>query len=208
MAVSSVRFFFKLPFKVYIMRYTRTITATWEPVTIDDARDHCRVTVTTDDSYLEALVAVAREKIEYDTKRCIVESDFLGYLHKFPAGDIIIQQSPVSAISKVEYLDGGSYSEWATAKWGKDLVGQPARLCPVNGESWPDADTALNTVKITFVAGYASAAAVPQRIKQAIKLLVGHWYANRQEVVTGTQVNIVPVGYENIVSQLEKNRFD
>ena len=33
---------------------------------------------------------------------------------------------------------------------------------------------------------------LPQPLKQAIMLIVGHWYENRQDVVTGTQVNEIP----------------
>lgn len=193
------------------MRYTRTITAAWEPLTIEEARTHLRLKTTggshPDDSYVLKLVSAARETLEHDTKRCILTSTFLGYLHTFPAGDIIIQQSPVSEVSKIEYKSSSAWTEWSTAKWESDVISNPARVCPVDGESYPSEDTTLNAVKITFAAGYANASAVPDQIKQAIERLIGHWYENRQEVVTGLSVSAVPMGYDDMVRRLSVDRF-
>ena len=40
----------------------------------------------------------------------------------------------------------------------------------------------MNAVNVTFVAGYGGASAVPSSFKQAIQLLAGHWYENREAV--------------------------
>lgn len=37
-------------------------------------------------------------------------------------------------------------------------------------------------------------------LKMAILLLVGHWYTNREAVVTGTIVTTVPLAYESLIS--------
>ena len=52
---------------------------------------------------------------------------------------------------------------------------------------------------IRFTLGYANAGAVPEDIKLAIKLLLATWYENRQTVVTGTQVNDIPMTYQFIM---------
>ncbi|MCW5861278.1 MAG: head-tail connector protein, partial [Caldilineales bacterium] len=41
----------------------------------------------------------------------------------------------------------------------------------------------LNAIHIRFEAGYGAASAVPTRYKQALKLLVGHWYENREAIL-------------------------
>jgi hypothetical protein len=41
-------------------------------------------------------------------------------------------------------------------------------------------------VQITYLAGYGGAANVPAPAKHAIKMLVGHWYANRESVLIGS----------------------
>jgi len=40
------------------------------------------------------------------------------------------------------------------------------------------------TVKVNYVAGYGAATAVPQTIKQAMLMLIAHWFENREAVGT------------------------
>ena len=42
---------------------------------------------------------------------------------------------------------------------------------------------------------------VPSRVLQAIRLLVGHWYANRESVVTGTTATEIPFTVKALLSQ-------
>ena len=55
------------------------------------------------------------------------------------------------------------------------------------GESWPSfTPYPTGAVRIQFTAGYNDIANVPQMVKQAILLLVGHWYENREATLAGT----------------------
>ena len=47
-----------------------------------------------------------------------------------------------------------------------------------------------NAVRCRFVAGYSTA---PEPIKQAIKILISHWFEAREPVVIGATVNSVPM---------------
>jgi hypothetical protein len=55
-----------------------------------------------------------------------------------------------------------------------------ARIVPVYGYTWPATRAQNNVVSVQYVAGYASAAAVPESIKQWIKLMVSTMYENRE----------------------------
>jgi uncharacterized phiE125 gp8 family phage protein len=46
-------------------------------------------------------------------------------------------------------------------------------------------------VTITYVAGYADVAHVPQSIKQAMLLLLATWYENREDVVIDRRISSV-----------------
>jgi len=68
-----------------------------------------------------------------------------------------------------------------------DSVSQPGRLVLKSGQSWPSATLRpANAIVIRFVAGWASLGELPLRIKQAMLLLIGHWYENREATITGT----------------------
>ncbi|WP_109514769.1 head-tail connector protein [Pseudomonas ovata] len=41
--------------------------------------------------------------------------------------------------------------------------------------------------------------ALTKDVEQAILLLVGHWYANREDVVVGVSVNQVPMGVQALL---------
>jgi len=42
---------------------------------------------------------------------------------------------------------------------------------------------------------------VPEKVKSAIKLLVGHWYKNREAVVTGTVPRPLEMAVQSLLSQ-------
>lgn len=69
-------------------------------------------------------------------------------------------------------------------------------------EAWPGRvflkQTPSGEVVIEFRAGY-SEATLPEEIQHAVLLLVGHWYENRQEVVTGTIATQVPAAAESLL---------
>jgi len=94
---------------------------------------------------------------------------------------------------------------WAATNYVVDTDSVPGRIDLAYGISRPT--TALrdmNGVIIRFAAGYAPLvgdppvvttdyrANIPTAIKQALFLLVGHWYENREEVVTGAVVSKIP----------------
>ena len=38
---------------------------------------------------------------------------------------------------------------------------------------------------VTYVAGWTTAELVPETVKQAMRLLIGHWYENREDTQSG-----------------------
>jgi len=54
------------------------------------------------------------------------------------------------------------------------------------GVSWPSATLQpIKGIEVQLVGGYGNAAAVPAAYKQAMYLLIEHWYLNRSEVTIG-----------------------
>ena len=82
----------------------------------------------------------------------------------------------------------------------------PARIrLPLSASTveWPATYAASDAVRITATAGYANIQAVPEVAKHAIRLLVGHWYENREAVVTGTISSDVGLTVEALLSTLK-----
>ncbi len=159
-------------------------------------------TNTTADPQLVAWIVAARQTVETYTHRAIpaqtwdlkldsfVDSDY------YDCGALWLPNPPVTSITSVTYLDGAGASQtWAaTTGWLSDLPTGPwarrARIYPAYGVPWPATYRTPNAIAIRFVAGYTT---VPEAIKAAMKLLIGHWYQNREAVIVGTIAQDLPM---------------
>lgn len=93
---------------------------------------------------------------------------------------------PVASISTVKYFDADDVEQTfagASYRLLTDALGSYVARVP--SASWPAVGSRDAPVSITFVAGTA-ADAVPMPIKQAILLLVAHWFENREAVGPNT----------------------
>lgn len=179
------------------MNYKQTSAPAAEPILIDEAKAHLRVSGSDDDSYITSLIKAARHKAEEMTNRQLISATWKAYLDEFPkAGkEIELMHCPAADVTGITYVDSnGDTQTWDTAEWQKDVFSEPARIIPAYGCSWPSARKQLNSVAITFTAGYgASGSSVPEPIKQAMLLMIGHWYENREDVVIGRISTAVPM---------------
>jgi len=60
------------------------------------------------------------------------------------------------------------------------------------GVCWPAVRCQMDAISVEYTAGYTQASPMPEGIRQAILLLVGHFYANREAVI-GAAARISPV---------------
>ena len=67
--------------------------------------------------------------------------------------------------------------------------------------SWPSIRCKTNAITIELVAGYATVDAVPEDLKQAVLLTVGHWYENREDVVVGDEGAKLPNAVDAILNR-------
>lgn len=160
-----------------------------EPVTLQEAKDHLRVEVSTDDALIQRLITDAREWAERFTRRALVTQTWRLWLDAFPAGPglygpaIALPGGKVQSVSNLKYVDAaGVLQTLAGADYAlvaKDPQ-KPALLVPAYGKAWPGARGEPNAVQVEYVTGYGAAAAVPAIVRQAILLHAGWHYAARE----------------------------
>jgi uncharacterized phiE125 gp8 family phage protein len=178
----------------------RTVAPTEDPVTLAEAKAHVRVDHADDDSLITALIAAATDHLDGYTGilgRALItqtwRQDFAAFAPK-----LRLALRPVASVASVTYFDGDNASQTLSASiYGlfEDGAGPYIALDP--DQTWPGSYRRVDGVSVTYVAGEA-AAAVPNAIKQAILLLVGHWYANREAVAEG-QMHAVPMAAEALI---------
>lgn len=152
-----------------------------EPLTTAELKAQLRKTTTDEDSLIAAYGVAAREWVENYTgyilvQRVVTDSfaafgDYLTLFHQ-----PITVGSPTPTLT-VTYLDElGDETEYAD-RIIRDQ-NYPWTLYPPYGDTFPTiADN--STITVEYTAGYATAAAVPELFKQAIRVLVTALYINR-----------------------------
>lgn len=170
-----------------------------EPITLTEAKAHLNLDGTDRDTELAALIAAARDAVESSLGLRLVEQTVDWVLDGF-CGMLVVPLGPVRSVTSIKYFDTAGVEQTLSASlYQADVRSEPARILPVFGQVWPQTDTRLAPVTVRLAIGYATGAGsdyganVPPAIKHAIKLMLGHLFANREAVAPGARSEL-PMG--------------
>lgn len=193
---------------------------TFEPISLAEARAQVRCNVeisdsdqsggaqagpspqplSTDDALLLAYISAARAYAEQWTGLALTDAVYELRLDRFDAR-VEFPIAPVGQVVGVQYLNAAG--QWQTLDPYTceldDHPSQPALLVAA-GRTWPKTAQRAGAVRIRFRAPYAQgggpqeSVAVDESIKQALRLIIGHWYENREDVVLDATVAEIPKG--------------
>lgn len=171
-----------------------------EPLSLADVREHLRLESTEGDARtLDALIATARKVVEGLTERVLVSQTWDWFMDAFPAGDFEVPYPPLQVgaeITSIKYYDtAGVEQTWAASNYSLDTDSMPGRISRAYGVSYPSTRPMNNAVTVRFVAGYGDAEDVPEPIKQAMLILIAHWYGQRELVSTDAGINVAEVPF-------------
>ena len=192
----------------------RKVDATVEPVSLEQAKDHCRIVIDDDDGLLKGLIVAARQLCEEATGRAFLAQTWLLSRDSFPCArygqcfampQILLPRPRVQEIVSVAYLDGsGTRQTMPALNYMLDPGSEAAVLMPAPGRAWPYTPHVSGAVQVTYTAGYGSNPDdVPAALQLAILQLVAHWYENREATVLpegGTGNVSVPFGVADLLA--------
>lgn len=156
------------------------------PVTTADAKSHLRVDISDDDTLIASYIAAATDYAESYTGRSYVQRTYRADVPYF-VDEICLANGPVISVSSVKYYDTASPSVLQTWDAGNyQLFYNVVRR--VSGVTFPSTYDRPDAVQIEYTAGYLDnnspqAENIPDAVKQAILLLVGDYYENREAQV-------------------------
>lgn len=170
-----------------------------EPVTLAEIKTHCRVDISTDDSYLSALITAARNHVENVLGRRIVTQTWDMTMDRFPLGlrDMRMPWGPWQSITSIKYVDlNGTTQTWNPSNYNLDNASFEPRIYLSWAMIYPVPRPIQNAVTIRYVAGFTT---IPENIKHGIKMLVDHWYTNARGATDGNKLQSTPHGFDMLI---------
>lgn len=175
------------------------------PVTLAEAKRHCRIEAddTFHDDDVSGFILAATAHLDGPAgilNRALVTQTWRQDFASFTFGRLSLPVFPVASISEITYFDvSGAEQTLATSIYElrTDELGSYVALKP--GQEFPGTYPRADAVSVTFVAGDA-VANVPQPLKQAVLLLVGHYFANREAVAVGTIATNLPLAFDALIA--------
>jgi len=168
-----------------------------EPVTRIDAKEHLRIDadITVEDNYIDRLIASARDHVEKHTGRAWATANFIWTVEALTLKALSTSQYQfempmpyVHDVTEIAYLDDDDVAQ-TVAISDIDFDQERQRVAipdTISGHDW----------RIKFTAGADKgtndAEIIPEAIQQAIQLLVGDAYENRQAQVQAANITENP----------------
>lgn len=162
-----------------------------EPISLAEAKRHCRIDVTDDDGLLAGIILAARVWTEGYTRRALSTQTLDLTLDCWPRC-IVLPRPPHQSVTSISYVDSaGGAQTLAPTEYQVDLSDDeaPARIMPAYGKTWPTIRSGVfNPITVRYVAGYGgNPSNLPDTIRQAMLLIIGHLYENRETTLVNAQ---------------------
>ena len=156
-----------------------------------------------DEAKVELLITTARQYMEETLGRAFITQTWELVLDDFPTEKYIeLPLPPLASVTSITYYDVDDVPAiQAATEYYVDTYSEPGRIVLNDGESWPTTSLRpANGVIIRYICG-GTAASVPEPLCNAMMMLVGHLYENRELVVTtGAVPKELPLAYKHLVA--------
>lgn len=180
-----------------------------EPVSVSEAKQHCRVDTNADDAYIAALISAAREYVEAYMDETLIDTQYVMRLDAFPAV-IELPRPPMSQTAErtavsITYVTGedGGTATLATTGYRVDRDSVPGKVRTLYAGSWPSHLLDYGSVTVTWWAGRGrDGTTVSQRVKAAMLMLVGQWYERRM-AADAANLSEMPFGVKSLLDSVK-----
>lgn len=171
-----------------------------EPLTLSDTKIYLRTIAgetVEDNAVIEPLITAAREFAENVTGRALAKQTIAAYPTEFEQ-TIQLPRAPVNSIKSITAIgEDGTRVEISADDYLLSSMGDVYML------RIPDIRVrAARPIEIVYEAGYSTP---PKLIRQAMLLLIGHWYINREAVIAGSTTAVeVPLAARTLLNQYKR----
>jgi uncharacterized phiE125 gp8 family phage protein len=163
-----------------------------EPLSLAEAKAMLRVEHGDDDAAITALIAAARGHVEALTRRALLVQRWRIVRDAWPAdGRINLRSGPLRAVIAARVFDGAGVAHAIDVQ--RFVVDVAADAIASPGWALPAPGRCVAGIELDVELGYGALAAdVPAPLRQALRMIVAHWYDNRGAVASGA--TLLPAG--------------
>ena len=150
-----------------------------EPLTLAEAKAWLRLDTSDEDDLVTALIVSARAIVEAATRRALISQTWRLAYDAWPAFPVPIRFAPFQSVIAIRIYDAANnVAAVQPANYRVDAAPDAARV--IFTVPPPPPGRAQGGVEIDIVVGYgATAASVPEPLRQAMRMLVAHWFEAR-----------------------------
>lgn len=191
--------------EIQVSRPTLVTGPASEPITLAEARKQCELgNSTAHDDHLLLLIQAAREQWEHDTDAACITQTWSVTTEDLCDDEIYLPKRPLQSVTHVKYYDETeTLQTLSTSVYDVDVADRAVRLGYM--QNWPLTIDTWNAVTVTYVVGYTSATLVPAIQKQAMRLLIGYYFENRDMLTN--DIVYKSAAYENLVARFMRSTY-
>jgi uncharacterized phiE125 gp8 family phage protein len=148
-----------------------------EPLTLAEAKRFIRIDHADDDAHVGSLIKAARQRVEARTGRALITQQWRIVMDEWPwGGRTALPVLPAQAVTAVRvYPAIGAPQSYMPPVYNLVAGTEPPVL---DASAVPGPGKPRDGIEIDVTAGYgATAADVPESLKQAMRLMIAHAYA-------------------------------
>jgi uncharacterized phiE125 gp8 family phage protein len=179
-----------------------------EPVALADAKKWLKLQTSDDDDVVGALITAARLMVEAQIRRMLITQTWRLIYDGWPDTRVVkIPLAPFQSLAAMRVYDvNGATQAVNTSLYYVDAAADAARI--IFGAPPPEPGRNAAGIEIDIVVGYgATAASVPEPLRQAIRMLVTDWYENRGDAGADDPANALPSSVRALVAPYQRQRL-
>lgn len=180
------------------MRFLTRTVAPSALITLDEAKEQCRVAHNDEDLLIERLALAAADYLDGPEGAVGICLALQTWQVSFKPDELRIRVPivPAIALTALEYFDTENAVQTLDVADYLTFYGSDSSYIEPKNGKWPTVYDRPDAVTATITAGKGA----PENIRHAALLMVAHWY-NHREAVSGSQATELPMAAQMLIAK-------